>query len=145
LEINDIITKDKPRVVKGTMKMVDAMAELRSSPGSVLIVRPESKSDTYGIVSTREIVFKGLAKGLDPHKTQVSQVMTKPVLILNNLHLDLRYVAMAMANAEVDHVLIFDGGEMVGGLSLNDVLIGAWRECSRKYLDALVSDVGGGC
>jgi signal-transduction protein with cAMP-binding, CBS, and nucleotidyltransferase domain len=145
LEINDVITKDKPMCVNGDMRIVDAMAQLRSSPSSALIVRPEAKSDTFGIVTTRDIVYRGLAKGLDVNTTPVSRVMTKPVLILNNLHLDLRYAAKAMANAEVDHVLIFDGKDLVGKLSLFDVLVASWNECSRQRLDSIVSDMGGGC
>jgi signal-transduction protein with cAMP-binding, CBS, and nucleotidyltransferase domain len=132
-------------IVSGDMKIVDAMAQLRSSPSSALIVKPEEKSDTFGIVTTRDIVYRGLAKGMDVDTTPISQIMTKPVLILNNLHLDMRYAAMAMANAEVDHVLIFDGEEMVGKLSLFDVLVASWSECSRRQLDNIVADVGGGC
>jgi signal-transduction protein with cAMP-binding, CBS, and nucleotidyltransferase domain len=108
-------------------------------------VEPEEKSDAYGIVTTRDIVFRGLAKGADPLTTPVSTVMTKPVLILNNLHLDLRYAALAMANAEVEHVLVFDGEQMVGELGLHDVLVAIWNDCSRRQLDHNVSDVGGGC
>ena len=145
MEINDIVTKDKPIIVKDDMPMVDAMAHLRTSPSSALIVEPREKSDAFGIVTTRDIVFRGLAKGLDPESTPVSKVMTKPVLILNNLHLDLRYAALAMANAEVEHVLVFDGELMVGELGLHDVLVATWKECSRRQLDYMVSDVGGGC
>ena len=145
MEINDVVTKDKPIIVKGDMKLIDAMSHLRSSPSSALIVEPEEKSDAYGIVTTRDIVFHGLAKGMNPESTPVSKVMTKPVLVLNNLHLDLRYAALAMANAEVEHVLVFDGEHMIGELGLHDVLVATWRECSRKQLDHMVSDVGGGC
>ena len=145
MEINDIVTKDKPKIVRENMTLVDAMTQLRSSPGAALIVEPEERSDAYGIVTTRDIVFRGLAKGVDPETTPVSRVMTKPVLILNNLQLDLRYAALAMANAEVEHVLVFDGEHMVGELGLHDVLVATWKECSRKQLDHMVSDVGGGC
>lgn len=145
MEINDIITKDKPKIVSGEMLISDAMSQLRSSPSSALIVRPKDTSDTFGIVTIRDIVFRCLANGDDPDKTEISKIMTKPPLILNNLNLDLRYAALAMANAEVDHVLVFDGEEMVGKLSLFDVLIAAWKENSRKHLDRMVSDVGGGC
>ena len=145
MEINDVITKDKPKIVSGDMKIVEAMEQLRSSPSTALIVKPEEKSDTYGIVTIRDIVYRGLAQGIDVDETPVSRIMTKPVLILNNLHLDLKYAAMAMANAEVDHVLIFDGEEMVGKLSLFDVLVASWSECSRRQLDNIVADVGGGC
>lgn len=145
MEIRDVVTKDKPRIVRGDLTIVNAMAQLRSSPASALIVSPEEKSDAYGIVTTRDIVYRGLAKGMDPVNTPISKIMTKPVLILNNLHLDLRYAAMAMANAEVDHVLIFDGEHMVGELSLYDVLLASWKECTRQTLDGMVSDVGGGC
>jgi signal-transduction protein with cAMP-binding, CBS, and nucleotidyltransferase domain len=145
VEINDIVTQDKPKIVSGDMLIVDAMSQLRTSPSSALVVEPKEKSDAFGIVTTRDIVYRGLAKGLDPQRTPVSKIMTKPVLILNNLHLDLRYAALAMANAEVEHVLVFDGEHMVGELGLHDVLVASWRECSRRALDHMVSDVGGGC
>ena len=145
MEINDIVTKDKPKIVRGDIPLVDAMSQLRSSPSAALIVEPEERSDAYGIVTTRDIVFRGLAQGVDPMTTPVSRVMTKPVLILNNLNLDLRYAALAMANAEVEHVLVFDGERMVGELGLHDVLLATWKECSRRQLDHMVSDVGGGC
>jgi signal-transduction protein with cAMP-binding, CBS, and nucleotidyltransferase domain len=145
MEINDVITKDKPVIVDGDMTIINAMTRLRTSPSTALIVKPEAKNDAFGIVTIRDIVFRGLAKGLDPSTTPISKIMTKPVLVLNNLHLDLRYAALAMANADVEHVLIFEGKDMVGELSLYDVLIAKLQECSRQTLDNIVSDVGGGC
>lgn len=145
MEINDVMTKDKPAIVSETMKIVEAMAKLRSSPASALVVEPNHKGDAYGIVTVRDIIYKGLAKGLDPNETPISKIMTKPVLVLNNLDLDIRYAAMAMANAEVEHVLIFDKEHMVGELSLFDVLVASWRESSRQRLDTIVNDMGGGC
>ena len=145
MEINDVIMKEKPRIVEPSMTLTEAMSILQSSPGSSLVVAPKDKSDTYGMVTIRDLVFKGIAKGLDPESTEISKVMTKPVLILNNIHLDIKYAAMAMANAGVDNVLIFDGEEMVGKLSTLDILVASWHECRVKGLNELVSDVGGGC
>jgi hypothetical protein len=93
---------------------------------------------------TVEPLLQG-TKGMVVETTPISRVMTKTVLILNNLQLDLRYAALYMANAEVEHVLVFDGEHMVGELGLHDVLLATWKGCSRKQLDHMVSDVGGGC
>jgi len=145
MEICDVLMKDAPRIVDPDTPIVTAMAMLQTSPASCLIVPPVDRSDTYGLITIRDIVFKGIAKGLNPKDTPVSHVMVKPVLILNNIHLDLRYAAKAMANASVDNILIFDGEELVGKLSIFDIMLACWKESMRKGLDSSIEDISGGC
>jgi CBS domain-containing protein len=145
MEICDILMKDASRVIDPQTPIMNAMSMLQTSSVSCLIVPPVDRSDTYGLITIRDIVFKGIARGLNPTDTPVSHVMVKPVLILNNLHLEVKYAAKAMANADVDKVLNFDGEVLVGKLSIYDVMLACWKEGMRKDMDDKLGDLSGGC
>jgi CBS domain-containing protein len=74
-----------------------------------------------GIISERDVTYRAVAAGLDPNATQVADVMTRQVLTahpetraLNGLQL--------MAENQIRHLPVVDGGNVVGIVSLRDFL-----------------------
>ena len=87
--------------------------------GALLVGEVQSP---VGILSEADIVRKAAAFGLDMEQTSVSQIMSRPVLAI-----DLEKTAWEannlMATHGVRHLLVTDAGNVVGILSVRDLLI----------------------
>ena len=81
-----------------------------------LLVDRAGPHDAYGIV-TRWDVVDGIAKGKDLAKTPVLDLARKPLVVINNLDLDVRWVAKKMANEGVSKIAVFDKENFLGFIS----------------------------
>ncbi len=93
------------------------MAELKVNS---LVVRPEGKEEPFGILTSTDIV-DAIAEGTEPAKTLVRDVATTP-LVLITPGVPLRYAARLMKRANVRHLAVFNGREIVGVLSASDIV-----------------------
>ena len=100
-----------------------------------LLVPRKDKHDAYGIITKKDIVSKVIAEGKDPKKVKVKAVMTKPLVILTNLTLDLRWAAKAMANSGVSTIAVFDKGDFYGYVTEACVLEGVYNALRRAKLE----------
>ena len=125
--------------------VTDAIQRMVNRNVGSLIVRRADPSEPYGIVTRQDILFKVIATGLDPDQTLVKDIMTSPVVILNNINLDVRYAARAMANAGVTNIVVFDAGDVYGFLSSTDIINAMASDLVRRSLNTQSDDVSGGC
>jgi predicted transcriptional regulator len=145
MEIGGIIRKKDIEQVERDCTVADAVKLMvRRNVGSLIVRRRES-SEAYGIVTRQDILFKVLAKGLDLHKMKVKEIMSSPVVILNNIHLDIRHAAQAMANTGVTNIVVFDSGDLYGFLSSTDIVDAMAADLVRQSLNSQSNDVSGGC
>ena len=100
-----------------------------------LLVPRKNKHDAYGIVTKKDIVSKVIAEGRDPKKVKLKEVMTKPLVILTNLTLDLRWVAKAMANSGISTIAVFDKGDFYGYVTEACILEGVYNALRRAKLE----------
>lgn len=113
-------------------KAIERMIELNNYS---LLVPRNNKSDAYGIVTKKDIISKVLAEGVDPAKLKVKDIMSKPLVILTNLSLDIRWVAKAMANSQVSTIAVFDKGDFYGYVTEACVLDGVYNAMRRAKLE----------
>jgi CBS domain-containing protein len=74
-----------------------------------------------GIFSERDLMTRVVAKGLNPQKVLVDEVMTRNLIVASPS--DSYTEALAkMQKAGIRHLLIVDGDQLVGMLSLRDLL-----------------------
>ena len=125
--------------------VTDAIQRMVNRNVGSLIVRRTDPSEPYGIVTRQDVLFKVIAAGLEPDQTMVKDIMTSPVVILNNINLDVRYAARAMANAGVTNIVVFDAGDVYGFLSSTDIINAMAKELVRRSLNTQSDDVSGGC
>jgi len=100
-----------------------------------LLVPRQNKSDAYGIVTKKDIISKTIAEGKNPDKVKVKDIMSKPLVILTNLSLDLRWVAKAMANSGVSTIAVFDKGDFYGYVTEACILEGVYNALRRAKLE----------
>ena len=86
-----------------------------------LIVIPESGEDVYGIVTVRDVVYKVLAKGLNPNEIEVKSIATKPLVSIDT-HCNVTHAASLMANLNLARLVVTESGRMVGVVTLMDIL-----------------------
>ncbi len=114
------------------LKAMDQMLEVNCF---TLLVPRESKSDAYGILTKKDVISKVVAEGKDPSKVKVKDIMSKPLVLLTNLSLDLRWVAKAMANSGVSTVAVFDKGDFYGYVTEGCILEGFYNALRRARLE----------
>jgi CBS domain-containing protein len=95
-------------------------AKLLSKGISALLVAPASDEEPFGIVTTADLVG-AVASGLRPNFTRVADVMSSPLLVVTP-NVPIEYVARLMERANVRHVAVFNGREIVGIISHRDVV-----------------------
>jgi len=86
--------------------------------GSLLTIEA---GEIVGIVTERDLVWKGLAGSRDPDSTHVSAVMSSPLLSID-INRTIRDASQAMAERSVRHLAVTDGGKIVGVLSVRDLV-----------------------
>ena len=99
-----------------------------------LMVRFPGKEREYGVITARDVVFKVLAKGIDPKKINVSKIASKPIVCISQ-DTDFKEVAKIMNESNIARAFICDQDrvtgrsvrEQVAGIQLFRVNIGDYR------------------
>ena len=112
-----------------------AMKKMLDENCFTLLVPRKNKNDAYGIVTKKDIVCKVIAEGKDPRKVKVKDMMSKPLVILTNLSLGLRWVAKAMADSGVSTIAVFDKGDFYGYVTEESILEGIFNALRRAKLE----------
>jgi len=85
-----------------------------------LVVRPEGKEDPFGIVTSSDIV-DALAGDTDPGTALVREIAAAPLVVVTP-GMPLAHAARLMKRANLRHLAVFNGREIVGILSAYDVM-----------------------
>ena len=96
-----------------------ASEKMRDEAISALFV--EEDNQTVGILTETDIVRKGTAGGWDPTQTPVRLVMSSAITSLDK-NLSIEEAVDLMANREIRHLAVTDGGKTIGLLSVRDIL-----------------------
>jgi len=135
LVLKDIVKTFEMPTVDRLDTAQSAMQKMLDKNSFTLLVPRMNKSDAYGIITKKDIISKVIAEGKDPRKVKVKDVMSKPLVILTNLTLDLRWVAKAMANSGVSTVAVFDKGDFYGYVTEGCILEGVYHALRRSKLE----------
>lgn len=109
-----------------TLMKIPAEASLREAGqlmaergvGALLAVR----GDLYvGIISDKRLAREAAAKGLDPQTTKVEAIM-RPDPISIESHRTVREAQALMKEKGVRHLVVKEGGEIVGIVSISDLV-----------------------
>jgi len=80
-----------------------------------------------GIFTERDVVRRVVAKGLDPERTPVADVMTSPVVMVTP-DLSIEECAALMTIRRLRHLPVGEGDRLEGMLSIGDLLAHQVRE-----------------
>lgn len=122
MELRDIISGSVPAKVKSDATVADALAAMMEGKTDYVLVDRTGPEDAYGVVTRWDIVEKAIAEGQDIRDMTAVSIARKPLVITNNLDLDLRWVAKKMADEGVSRLAVFDRENFVGFVSDLEVL-----------------------
>jgi predicted transcriptional regulator len=115
--------------------VLTAIEKMLSETCYSLLVPRKDRSDAYGIVTKKDIVCEVIAEGRNLGKVKVKDIMSKPLLLLTNLSLELRWVAKAMADSGVSTIAVFDKGDFYGYATESCILEGVYNALRRAKLE----------
>ncbi|MBW2575401.1 MAG: CBS domain-containing protein [Deltaproteobacteria bacterium] len=86
-----------------------------------LLVRFSGNEREYGVITARDVVFKVLAKGIDPTKISVSKITSKPIVSIDQ-NMDFKEVAKIMDESDIARAFVYDQDRIIGLVALMDVM-----------------------
>ena len=118
MQRNLVTVKEETNLVVAAKKMAERKI------GCVLVHREEDtsqKSKMIGLLSETDLIQKGLAQGVSLPDTMVAQAMATPLLTIprESTMLDASHV---MEQSRVRHLCVADGKEIVGLISVRDLV-----------------------
>ncbi len=135
LTLRDVVKTFELPTIDREASIITAVEKMTKENCYSLLVPRKNKSDAYGILTKKDVICKVIAEGKDLRKAKVKDVMSKPLLLLTNLSLDLRWVAKAMADSGVSTIAVFDKGDFYGYATENCILEGVYNALRRARLE----------
>ncbi|MET0681823.1 MAG: CBS domain-containing protein [Casimicrobiaceae bacterium] len=125
MQLKEIMTSPVATVAPDT-SLADAARKMLELDIGLLPV--SNGREIVGIVSDRDITIRAVAKGMDPERTGVQEVMTKEVVTCP-VGSDVKTACGLMEEKQVRRLLVMDGDNSpVGIISLGDIALHLRRE-----------------
>jgi predicted transcriptional regulator len=109
-------------VVNGVDTVAEALAILREKNAHFLIVAKRSEDDEFGVVMTSDIAKQVLARNRSPERTNVYEIMSKPVLSVKP-DMDIRYCARLFDRFGVSAAPVIDGNDIRGIVTYDELVL----------------------
>ena len=109
-------------VVDGVATVAEALAMMREKNAHFLIVAKRSEEDEFGIVLVADIAKQVLARNRSPERTNVYEIMSKPVLSVRP-EMDIRYCARLFQNFGISAAPVIAGGEIKGVVAYDQLVL----------------------
>lgn len=99
--------------------VVEAARLMNGQEVSSVIVK--EGNEFSGMITDRNIVSRVVAKGLDPHKTKVSDVMSSPLITISP-DASIDEAARKMRDNKIRRLLVEENHQMVGIIAESDII-----------------------
>lgn len=86
-----------------------------------LVVLGHGRDSVDGVVTARDVVFKVLAKGLNPKNVKVAEIASRPIICVDG-GMDFHEVSTLMEKSNIARVFICEQGKVKGLVSLLDLM-----------------------
>lgn len=120
MTVEDIMVK-KIEFVDANASLYDVIEKMIDKRLRALVVKPKDESDVYGVITVRDVVFKGIMQNLDLNKTKVYEIATKPVVCVNRA-MDIKHAIKLMEKFNIARVFVCDNMQIVGIVALMDIM-----------------------
>jgi len=121
MRVADVMDQDY-LLVEGTATVAEALAMLREHNARFLIVSKRHDDDELGIVLFSDIAKQVLAPNRSPDRTNVYEIMSKPVLFVKP-DMDVRYCARFFHNFGISMAPVIEEGEIRGVVAYDHLVL----------------------
>ena len=119
MKVKDLMAEDVKKI-RPEASVMDAIQRMVSEHVTSLLIEGKTLSD-YGIITRRDVITKVVASGKDLHKTTVSEVMSRGLIMVAPED-DVRKAAMLMAKTGLRRFPVIKEDKVVGLISNGDIL-----------------------
>ncbi len=117
----DEIMNTKVETISAEATVYEAIERLIDKRIRSLLVLPKNEKDEPGVVTVRNIIFKVLAKNLDPHKVKISEISSKPVIAVSR-DATIKEVFNLMEKHNIARVFVKEDNQILGVVSFFDLM-----------------------
>ena len=135
IPLQNAVKKFKLNTIAPDATAAEAIVRLVEHDFIPLLVPRHDRSDAFGIVTKRDIVRKVVAEGRDPKTVQIREIMSKPLIIVNDLSMDLRWASKMMDRCGISTLAVLDKGEFYGFITDRCIIEEYFDELRREKLD----------
>ncbi len=109
----------------GLMTVADAIKALIDNDANALIIEKRNEHDEYGIVLLSDIAKKVLAKDKNPERTNLYEIMTKPVIGISP-DMDVRYCSRLFDQFGLSFAPVIESGKVIGMVGYHGLVLDGW-------------------
>jgi signal-transduction protein with cAMP-binding, CBS, and nucleotidyltransferase domain len=111
-----------PTVIDGLATVAEAIELMREKAISSLVIDRRHEGDEYGLVVVTDIAERVIAEDHAPERTNVYEVMTKPVLTVD-CEMDIKYAIRLLARFGISRALVTRDGTLAGLVTMRDMVL----------------------
>ncbi|MFT5693651.1 MAG: CBS domain-containing protein [Oceanicoccus sp.] len=115
------IMHEKHLELEGTNTVQEALTAMKQHNSEVVIVKKRNEHDVFGIVLLSDIAKKVLAKDKAPERTNIYEIMSKPVIPIDP-DMDVRYCARLFDRFGLSNAPVVENGKVLGIVSYNELV-----------------------
>ncbi|CUS47332.1 MAG: putative signal transduction protein [Idiomarinaceae bacterium HL-53] len=118
--VNDLMCKDV-KTISPFASLREALQRMKNEKVKSLVVEKQSESDGYGLITYTNILKTVIAEDGDIDLLNVYDVCFKPALGVGKT-LAIKHVSAIMINHKVKRLLVLDDNQLVGFITMNDII-----------------------
>lgn len=119
--IRDVM-KTQVDFVDGMKTVAEALREMQHIETKTLVVNRRHENDEWGIVLVSDIARKVLALDRAPERTNIYEVMSKPVITVSP-EMDIRYCARLFDQFNLSRAPVEENKQIIGIVSYTDMVL----------------------
>ncbi|MDT8453282.1 MAG: CBS domain-containing protein [Gammaproteobacteria bacterium] len=121
VRVRDVMKKNFD-MVDGRMTIMEALRTMKHVETKTLIVDKRHDDDEYGMLLLSDIAKNVLAKDRSPERTNVYEIMSKPLLPIDP-QMDIRYCARLLERFGLSRAPVVENGKVIGIVSFTDMVL----------------------
>ena len=121
IRVSEVMTPS-PRVIDGLATVAEAVEHMRRDGISSLVIDRRHAGDEYGLVVVTDVAEKVIAEDRSPERTNVYEIMSKPVLTLD-ADMDIKYAVRLLARFGLSRALVIAKGKLAGIVTMRDMVL----------------------
>ncbi len=121
VSVGDVMTTSL-HTIDGLATVQDAIDLMREHQISSLVIDRRHEGDEYGLLVVADIANKLIAHDRSPERTNVYEVMSKPVLTVDR-EMDIKYAIRLLSGFGVSRAIVTAQNVLVGMVTLRDLVL----------------------
>ncbi len=126
IKVRQVLTP-MPEPIDGLATVREAIERMKAADVRALVIKRRHEGDEFGLVGVSDIANEVIAKNRSIDRTNVYEIMTKPVLAID-ADMDVKYAIRLLSRFKLSRCLVTDNKELAGIVTLHDMVF--------RYLEA---------